>query len=398
MAEVVAREFGVRFSEAIDYLQGKLPEASMRWDDLAGPVHGKVFTVAGATSASLAGEIQAALQEALTQGTTITAFRKQFDQIVTKHGWTYRGSRGWRTSVIFDTNMRSAHMAGRWAQLQENKDQRPYLQYRTAGDARVRPQHRAWNDKIYPVDDSFWQTYYPPNGWGCRCTIRSYSQREMDRKGLSVSESMPMKTRDVITRDGVVTDRVPVGIDPGWDHNVGISWISPELSLGAKIARLPKQLRGPITDKSMSPAFQEAISGNWKAHQVAVKAGSKLATDAQILGFLDTATMDGMSAAASVELKSSAIAAFDAPVSAWPAEWIDDLPKELRNYRAVLWDTVDRTLSVVTQGDLDGKMPRVVLRPNVKTKFGQALAVDRLDAASRTDLESGRYRLLVGKL
>lgn len=207
-----------------------------------------------------------------------------------------------------------------------------------------------------------------------------------------------MKTRDVITRDGVVTDRVPVGIDPGWDHNVGMSWISPELSLGAKLARLPKELRGLITDKSMSPAFQEAISGNWKAHQAAVKAGSKSATDAQILGFLDTATMDGMSAATTTELKSSAIAAFDAPVSTWPSDWVDALPKELRNYRAVLWDATDGTLSVITQGDLDGKMPRVVLRPNVKTKFGQALALDRLDAVSSSQMASARYRLLVGKL
>ena len=38
---------GVRFGEAIDNLKGKLPEASLRWDDLAGSVHGKVFTVAG---------------------------------------------------------------------------------------------------------------------------------------------------------------------------------------------------------------------------------------------------------------------------------------------------------------------------------------------------------------
>jgi hypothetical protein len=44
---------GLPFREAIDYLKGKLPEASLSWDSLAGPVHAKVFTVAGATTADL---------------------------------------------------------------------------------------------------------------------------------------------------------------------------------------------------------------------------------------------------------------------------------------------------------------------------------------------------------
>ena len=153
--QVQHRPFGVQFGEAIDYLKGKLPEASLAWDSLAGPVHGKVFTVAGSTSADLSRDIQQSLTAGLTNGTTITQFRKDFDATVQKHGWTYKGKRGWRTRVIFDANMRSAHMAGRWAQIEANADRRPFLQYRTAGDARVRRQHRQWNGLIYPVGDVF---------------------------------------------------------------------------------------------------------------------------------------------------------------------------------------------------------------------------------------------------
>jgi SPP1 gp7 family putative phage head morphogenesis protein len=396
------REFGVRFGEAIDNLKGKLPEASMRWDDLAGPVHGKVFTVAGAASADLAGEIQQALQDALTNGTTITEFRKQFDQVVAKHGWTYRGSRGWRTSIIFDTNMRSAHMAGRWKQVGASVDAGipMFGEYRTAGDARVRPQHRAWNGQIHPYGRSFWLTHYPPNGWGCRCTVRWYTERQLKRKGLSESAAPDIKTRDVINRDGEITDRVPVGIDPGWDHNVGMSWISPELSLGHKLARLPKELRGTVTDKSMSPAFQEAIQGNWKAFQKGVKAGSNAATDAQVVGFLDSATMDALEAEVpGLKLKSSAIGAFDALPSSWSAPLVDALPTELRSYRAVLWDSQAETLVVVSQGEVSpGLLPTVVMRPNVKTQVGPALAVERLGGGVPSDLKSGRYRVLVGRI
>ncbi len=109
--DLQTRPFGVKFGEAIDYLKGKLPETTQAWDDLAGPIHGKVFTVAGATKVDLVRDLQRSLVSALENGTTITQFRKDFDQAVQQHGWTYKGKRGWRTSVIFDNNMRSAHMA-----------------------------------------------------------------------------------------------------------------------------------------------------------------------------------------------------------------------------------------------------------------------------------------------
>lgn len=44
------------------------------------------------------------------------------------------------------------------------------LQYRTAGDGRVREEHAAMHGITLPADDPFWDKYYPPNGWRCRCT------------------------------------------------------------------------------------------------------------------------------------------------------------------------------------------------------------------------------------
>ena len=64
----------------------------------------------------------------------------------------------------------SASMAARWEQFQEDGD-RYYLQYRTAGDDRVRPEHAALDGVTLPMDDPFWEEFYPPNGWNCRCTV-----------------------------------------------------------------------------------------------------------------------------------------------------------------------------------------------------------------------------------
>ena len=64
----------------------------------------------------------------------------------------------------------SAQMAARWEQFEEDGD-RYYLQYRTAGDDKVRPEHAALDRITLPMSDPFWESYYPPNGWNCRCTV-----------------------------------------------------------------------------------------------------------------------------------------------------------------------------------------------------------------------------------
>lgn len=64
----------------------------------------------------------------------------------------------------------SAEMAAKWEQFAEDGD-RYNLQYRTANDGKVRPEHAALHGVTLPITDPFWETYYPPNGWNCRCTV-----------------------------------------------------------------------------------------------------------------------------------------------------------------------------------------------------------------------------------
>lgn len=423
-------DIGVPFNEAIAHLKGKLPEGTMRWDDLAGPVHAKVFTVAGATSVSLVKDLHGAITSAIENGTTLAQFRKDFDQIVQKHGWTYNGSRGWRTGVIFDTNMRVARMAGRWVQLQANKDRRPFLQYRTAGDSRVRLQHRMWDGIIRHIDDPFWDTHYPPNGLGCRCTVRPYGQAELDALGLKAqTEPMAVKMRDVVNVDGQVTDQVPLGIDPGWDHNVGKAWIQPEIVLGKKLAALPPELRGQMVNKTITPAFETVLNDRWKAFREGVNATAtikqqgdrvrksvKATGQAHIVGFLDSATMDALTAKVpDLQLESTTMGVFDdkishlegfhkahadaAPLQVWPNDWIDELPSVLRNYQAVLFDKQSGSVVIVPQGSFNQSIPRVAVRPNAKTPFGPAMSVVSLGSAHLSNLtDRNRFILLVGSL
>jgi SPP1 gp7 family putative phage head morphogenesis protein len=65
----------------------------------------------------------------------------------------------------------SAQSASQWQTIQEDKEMLPLLKYITAGDERVRLQHQEIEDVVRPVDDAFWDVYYPPNGWNCRCDV-----------------------------------------------------------------------------------------------------------------------------------------------------------------------------------------------------------------------------------
>lgn len=68
---------------------------------------------------------------------------------------------------IFATQ--SAQMASKWNEFEADGD-RYNLQYRTAYDDRVRDSHRLLHDITLPPSDPFWEKYFPPNGWRCRCT------------------------------------------------------------------------------------------------------------------------------------------------------------------------------------------------------------------------------------
>ena len=64
----------------------------------------------------------------------------------------------------------SAGMAEKWERFAEDGDDY-LLQYRTANDSKVRPEHAGLHGITLPAEDSFWDDYFPPNGWNCRCTV-----------------------------------------------------------------------------------------------------------------------------------------------------------------------------------------------------------------------------------
>jgi hypothetical protein len=217
--------FSVNPVEAIGYLRDKVRVPTERWTDIWQGMHARAFVVAGAQSDRLLADFHDAVTHAIADGTTLEQFRQDFDRIVEDHGWSYRGGRNWRSRVIFETNLRMAYAAGRWAQIQRVKKLRPYLRYvHVEEQPHPRWQHHLWHNTVLPVDDPWWDTHFAPNGWGCKCTVQSLSERDLARYGLRVSERpppSPLVQRTINTNSGPVTIEVPQGIDPGFAYNPG---------------------------------------------------------------------------------------------------------------------------------------------------------------------------------
>ncbi len=96
------------------------------------------------------------------------------------------------SQVIYRTNLRTSYAAGRYAQLQAVKATRPYWGYHHS-DAVEHPreQHLAWDGLIIHADNPWWQTHYPPSGFGCECGVTAYSLDEILAMGKSGPDEPP---------------------------------------------------------------------------------------------------------------------------------------------------------------------------------------------------------------
>lgn len=239
------------FAEQIAFYRGKLGNLipTQAWDDLWQAQHDSGFMVAGATEADLLADIATAIDQAISQGTSLDAFRRQFRQTVQQRGWTGWTGEGsavgeaWRTRIIYSTNTSTAYAAGRLAQLKSGGFDLWVYRHNDAV-AHPRPQHLAWNGLTLPSDSPFWRTHYPPNGWGCRCyVVGARHAAGALRLGGDPGKSLPDGWDAVDPRTGA-----PSGIDRGWGYQPGGTVADTLSALTGKLQTLPPQLARGLAD------------------------------------------------------------------------------------------------------------------------------------------------------
>jgi SPP1 gp7 family putative phage head morphogenesis protein len=152
-----------------------------------------VFVFSGAKTVVELKEMTAILYDTKGNPRPFSAFLKDVLQIHKTYNQAY-------LEAEYNHAVASSQMADNWQQGWENRDVAPFLKYQTAEDDHVRPEHAAVNGIVKAKEDPWWDTWYPPNGWNCRC----------DAIEVTAPES-----------DDPTQPAIPVELPPMWRNNVG---------------------------------------------------------------------------------------------------------------------------------------------------------------------------------
>ena len=237
------------FAQQVAFFRQKLGNLvpTRRWDDIWQEAHDSAFMVAGAAKADLLADLAGSVDQAISQGQTLDGFRKSFRGIIEKHGWVGftgddrtaqrpKGGKGlaWRTRVIYETNLITSYSAGRLAQLRE-AGYTWWIYRHSDFVSRPRPAHVALDGITKAADDPFWRTYYPPNGWGCRCrVVGARGQASIERLGGDQDKPLPDWVGQTNPKTGA-----PVGIDRGFAYQPGAKVADTVRALAGKLNKLP---------------------------------------------------------------------------------------------------------------------------------------------------------------
>ena len=288
-------------AEAMAFMDGRqLTADTYHWHDLWRDEHQRAFTVSRLARGDLLEALQASLAKSVAGDLSRRDWIKSTEQLLKNAGWwgttevtdprtgemlKTRFNHA-RLQLIFDTNVRQAAAAGQWQRMLRNQRTHPFARYVAMDDDRTRPQHRAWHNVTLPLDDAWWATHRPPNGWRCRCRVIGVTQREydqgevLDRPGAETDRKAPIvrapmaKTappealRDWRNPATGAIEKIPDGIDPGFDYNPGTTGRSQafEAMVQAKLARmLPAVAEAASTAGVLPPRVAKEVPGqdNW---------------------------------------------------------------------------------------------------------------------------------------
>lgn len=257
------------FEEAIRYFRDKANVKTRHWYDVYGAAASRSFWVAGAATDALVEDFRQAIDKAIADGTSLAEFRKDFDNIVARNGWKgWKGEesaagRAWRTRIIYETNLRAAYSAGRYAALTapETLEVFPYWQYNHSGSSHPRLEHLSWDGLVLRADDTFWQTNYPPNGWHCGCYVTPVTDADLKRQGKTEPDQSP-ELLPVAQDVGGKRVMVPKGVDAGFEYNPGREWLARTAPGKDTIAAAPGLLQrfaeAALKEKLIPQAYMPA--------------------------------------------------------------------------------------------------------------------------------------------
>jgi uncharacterized protein with gpF-like domain len=238
---------------ALDYLKGKKLTPAFSYKDVWHEEHATGFTVAKAMQLDVLTGLHKSVISAVEQGQSFETFKKNIKPLLMQKGWwgkkkmtdpltgkTVNAQLGSdrRLRTIYRVNMRSAYQKEQYEQTMQS-GLHPYLMYRIGPSVNHRQDHVSWDGLILPKTDPWWDSHLPPNGWGCRCYTRAVTEARFQKykqQGVNVppaadgtgggalpvkTEAPPVKYKTYFNERKGTVEKVPEGIDPAFNWNVG---------------------------------------------------------------------------------------------------------------------------------------------------------------------------------
>ncbi|MEG2344165.1 MAG: DUF935 family protein [Acidaminococcaceae bacterium] len=213
------------FAEAEAYFKQKLPMLAVDYKKLADDAKTRAFTVAKVTKLEYVQSIFDVLSKTIAEGKTLNEFKKDVLEALINNGW--EGKLPNHIDLVFRQNVQTAYQVGRFEQMSTDAaiKARPYWMYDAVNDERTRAIHKMMDGQVRRYDDPFWDVWYPPNGFGCRCGVVAVTDTQVKQRNIKIYEGLPRATVDIAT--GEVAHWLP---DKGFASNPAKESYNPDLS------------------------------------------------------------------------------------------------------------------------------------------------------------------------
>jgi uncharacterized protein with gpF-like domain len=192
-------------------------------------------------------DLHTAVVDAMEKGQSFESFKKNIAPVLQQKGW--RGKKemtdpltgktasaqlgsGRRLQTIYRVNMRSAYQKGQYERTMRSD-------HRIGPSVHRREDHQSWDGLILPKDDPFWDSHFPPNGWGCKCYTRAVTEarkKQYEANGIPTAPKLdgsggghvpaktqapPVKYTTYFNERKGTVEQVPAGVDPAFNWNQG---------------------------------------------------------------------------------------------------------------------------------------------------------------------------------
>ena len=189
------------FRNVINYVQQR---RKLNIDLLQKKYNTLAFKVINSLSEDITSDISKTLESLISQGSHVLEAKQVLAAKFEQYG--IRPTSKSQLETIFRTQTQIAYASGKYKTERQDPDIESILwgyRYVTTGDDRVRPTHQALEGVTLPKDDPFWERFYPPNGWNCRC------------------QAIPLFSPALIVYPPFAINGVPLAPDKGFNWHAG---------------------------------------------------------------------------------------------------------------------------------------------------------------------------------